>query len=442
LVRAGQVTYTYDAEDRLASFTTAAGRTSRLTVNPEPELSQVLVKTDSNGVVTRYVWGVGLLYEEVNGELRVNHYDHRGSTIAFTGPTGQVVGRIAYGPFGEIGERTGETDSIFLFGGLFGVLTSPNGLNYMRFRWYSPEIKRFLSPDSEFGDVDDPSSFNPYTYAANNPVTLTDPNGQFWNILVGAIAGAAITAASDLIFTGKLGPPERYVVAAVAGAAIGACFGVCGAVATLAVGAGSGFLGGVGVAGASALIQGREADAGDVLQGGLEGAVIGAELGFGAGGVGKAAGTAGRAASAASRGARFSRASSVLTRVPGRASLAARQAARVLRPAGRAVKRLPGRALRPRPAAGRFSGAFRRQAGRAGTFEAEAAAARRLASRNGLRVRFRETRVGANQRGLSNLNNGRQATSGQYRHRSQYTADRSRAGRAPENKPNNEMATF
>ena len=134
LVRAGQVTYTYDAEDRLASFTNASGQTSRLTVNPEPELSQVLVKTDSNGVVMRYVWGVGLLYEEVGGEIRVNHYDHRGSTIAFTGLTGQVVGRIAYGPFGQIGERTGETDSIFLFGGLFGVVSDPNGLNYMRFR--------------------------------------------------------------------------------------------------------------------------------------------------------------------------------------------------------------------------------------------------------------------------------------------------------------------
>jgi RHS repeat-associated protein len=327
---------------------------------------------------------------------------------------------------------------------LFGVVSDPNGLNYMRYRWYAPQIKRFLSPDSDFGDLDDPSSLNPYTYAANNPVTLTDPNGEFWNIIVGAIAGAAITAASDLIFNGRLGPPERYVTAAVAGAAIGACFGVCGAVATLAVGTGTGFLGGGAVAGASSLIQGRGIDGGDVLQGALEGAAVGAELGFGGGaGSGAAARGAGKAASAASRGARFSRASSVLSRVPGRPSLAARQAARVVRrPAGRAVTRLPGRALRPRPSAGRFSGAFRREAGRRGTYEAEAGAARRLISRNGRRVRFRDTRVGARQAGRSNLNRGRQGTSGQYRHRSQYTADRSRAGRAPENKPNNEMATF
>jgi len=379
----------------------------------------------------------------VDGEIRVNHYDHRGSTIAFTGPTGQVVGRIAYGPFGQIGEKSGEANSIFLFGGLFGVVTDPNGLNYMRFRWYSPGIKRFLSPDSEFGDLDDPSSLNPYTYAANNPVTLTDPNGQFWNILVGAVAGAAITAASDLIFTGKLGPPERYVTAAVAGAAIGACFGVCGAVATLALGTTTGFAGGGVVAGASSLLRGEGIDGGAVLEGALEGAVVGAELGFVGGGAGAAARGAGKAASAASRGARFSRASSVLTRVPARPSLAARQAARVVRrPAGRAVTRLPGRALRPRPAAGRFTGAFRQQAGRARTVQRETAAARRLISRSGRRVRFRDTRVGARQAGRRNLNQGRQGTSGQYRQRSQYAADRSRAGRAPENKPNNEMATF
>ena len=172
--------------------------------------------------------------------------------------------------------------------------------------------------------------------------------------------------------------------------------------------------------------------------------MVGAELGFGAGGVGGAAARgAGKAASAASRGARFSRASSVLSRVPARPSLAARQAARVVRrPAGRALTRLPGRALRPRPAAGRFSGAFRQQAGRARTVQREAAAARRLISRGGRRVRFRDTRVGANQGGRSNLNRGRQGTSGQYSHRSQYTATRKRAGKAPENKPNNEMATF
>jgi hypothetical protein len=98
-----------------------------------PDLWQVVAKIDTSG--TRYVWGLGLLYEELsNGSIRVFHYDMRGNTVAFSNSQGAVVGQVSYGPFGEMGDREGQTDSLFLFGGMFGVITHPSGLNYMRFR--------------------------------------------------------------------------------------------------------------------------------------------------------------------------------------------------------------------------------------------------------------------------------------------------------------------
>jgi RHS repeat-associated protein len=75
--------------------------------------------------------------------------------------------------------RTGNSESLFLFSGLFGVLTDPNRLAYMRYRWYSPEIHRFINQDAHFGSITDAGSLNRYSYAGSNPVTRGDPKGEF-----------------------------------------------------------------------------------------------------------------------------------------------------------------------------------------------------------------------------------------------------------------------
>ena len=78
----------------------------------------------------------------------------------------------------------------FLFGGQLGVMTDPAGLNYMRFRWYSPHARRFLSEDARLGDISMPGSLNRYSYGGNNPVSMVDPSGEFG--FIGALV--AVTA--------------------------------------------------------------------------------------------------------------------------------------------------------------------------------------------------------------------------------------------------------
>jgi hypothetical protein len=47
-----------------------------------------------------------------------------------------------------------------------------------RARDYSANIGRFMTMDTFEGDQEDPQSLHKYVYCANNPVNLTDPNGE------------------------------------------------------------------------------------------------------------------------------------------------------------------------------------------------------------------------------------------------------------------------
>ena len=289
LLSAGNVSYSYNPEDQLVRFGVNNQRTD-LVLSPSGDLAQVIESTkftDSSSSSTYYVYGIGLVYEVTGSQVRVYHYDQRGSTTAFSGPSGTVTGRVQYGPFGEISERTGETDSLFLFCGLYGVITGPNGLNYMRYRWYSPQIKRFVNADAHYGDIVLPNSLNRYAYTGNNPVMRVDPGGEFWNLIVGALIGGvvntAIKIASDAISGKKIDFTSGDYWAEIGGAfASGAVTGAC-------IGSGAGIA-------AGALCGAAGASLGYLTTAGLKGDQVNTEqLAFEAG-VGGLTGAAGAAA--------------------------------------------------------------------------------------------------------------------------------------------------
>ncbi len=287
LIRAGFINFTSDIENRLNGWQTETESVSFTTLGGAGG-SQILVSKSSTGTTTRYVYGVGLAYEEVDGQIAVHHYDERGNTVALSGPTGVVSGTIAYSPFGEVIERTGNTDTIFQHGGLFGVVTAPNGLNYMRLRWYSPEMKRFLSLDSVIGDIRLPSTLNRYAYAGNNPINFNDPQGEFLNVIVGAVSGAVLGAVIELgsaAITGDL-DWNRVAAAAIGGAVAGGIAGAgpAGWVGTVLVGVGAGAAGAFAETGFTALFNDEKLDWDDVGRNVAIGAVTGgATAGIGKG---------------------------------------------------------------------------------------------------------------------------------------------------------------
>ena len=65
----------------------------------------------------------------------------------------------------------------FLYNGRCGVITDDNGFYYMRQRYYSPELNRFVNQDVIRGSLDNSQSLNRYSYVQGNPVSYTDPFG-------------------------------------------------------------------------------------------------------------------------------------------------------------------------------------------------------------------------------------------------------------------------
>ena len=114
---------------------------------------------------------------ETAGTLTVYHCDLRGSVRTVTDQTGTVTDRYSYSLYGERTHDTGDGDHIFGYCGRDGVITERDGLLYMRARYYSPELKRFISADSVIGNLSSTPSLNRYAYANGNPVTQIDPFG-------------------------------------------------------------------------------------------------------------------------------------------------------------------------------------------------------------------------------------------------------------------------
>jgi RHS repeat-associated protein len=175
LSNAGGVTNTYDPAGNRVGVTIGTNIT-RFVVNPNANLPQVLMRI-KNGVTNYYVYGPGLLYQVTETATGTNtltyHFDYRGSTIALSGDNGVVTDRIEYSLYGLTTYRAGTSDTPFLFNGKFGVMTDPDGLLYMRARFYNPYLCRFISADpSGFG-----GGLNFYAYANANPVSYLDPFG-------------------------------------------------------------------------------------------------------------------------------------------------------------------------------------------------------------------------------------------------------------------------
>ena len=179
LVSADGHTYTYNAEDvRIRNL--CADEDTTYTYDTNCKLSKLLMKT-TNGVVTKYVYGRGLIGEEVNNAFKTYHFDARGSTIAITDASENITDTFAYDTYGKCISHTGTSAVIFGYNGRDGVVTDDNGLIYMRARYYSPAMKRFVNADIVAGEISNAVTLNRFAYANGNPVSFVDPFG-LWSL--------------------------------------------------------------------------------------------------------------------------------------------------------------------------------------------------------------------------------------------------------------------
>jgi len=201
LISVGTTQYSYDAEGTRISQNNNGDTTTYIT-NKNTSLSQLLVKQNSDGTETIYVYGLGLISQETKtgatySNYRAYQFDNRGSALSLTNQSGEITDRFFFDPYGELIGRHGNTDTIFMYVGKYGVQTDNNGLLYMRARYYNTDIKRFVNVDP----IRD--GLNWYGYVEGDPVNKIDPTGldsyMFYNPDTFGFTDSYITAwQSDL----------------------------------------------------------------------------------------------------------------------------------------------------------------------------------------------------------------------------------------------------
>jgi RHS repeat-associated protein len=226
-VKAGNTTYSFDADGNLIKEETADS-TTNYSYDDENRLTQLSrgpdtwryfydalgnrTATSENGTITRHIIdpaGLGNLVGEYDGSNNlIAHYDHgygllsrmdaEGSAAYYTfdamgnvqqmiTAAGTVANTYCYEPFGSLLSSIQTIPNRFQYAGEAGVTKDPGGLTFMRARFYSSQLGRFLTADPLTSGIE-PDSMN---YALNAPTLFIDPSGLMI-IGAGAIIGGTV----------------------------------------------------------------------------------------------------------------------------------------------------------------------------------------------------------------------------------------------------------
>jgi RHS repeat-associated protein len=187
----GTRTYEWDAENRLVAVKEGANTLASYTYDGKGRRSvssssgtvRTNVYADSDVVSERVSTGVTVEYfhppagideplgkRDNLGATRFYVSDHLGSVAEITEPSGAVVTRRLYDPFGTL--LSGDAERGYAFTGR--EWEPETSLHYYRARYYDARLGRFLSMDPAGAA----GGTNPYRYVENNPLTHFDPTGR------------------------------------------------------------------------------------------------------------------------------------------------------------------------------------------------------------------------------------------------------------------------
>ncbi|MGW2819101.1 RHS repeat domain-containing protein [Streptomyces sp. NPDC001415] len=190
----------YDADGERLIHRAADGSTTlylgdtELTVDKDGKQSAARYYEHPDGAVTVRTAQDG---DGTNGKGKLNLQltDHHGSGTTQVGldQEGLPVERRQLTPFGT--NRGAKPSSWAGNRGFVGGREDENtGLTQLGSREYDPATGRFISVDPVI-DFGIPQQMNPYAYANNAPVAESDPDGNFFPILIGIAARIAVQAA-------------------------------------------------------------------------------------------------------------------------------------------------------------------------------------------------------------------------------------------------------
>lgn len=120
------------------------------------------------------VIGTALCSAAQSKDVTYYYTDPQGTVLAETDAQGSILAATDFSPFGRPAIRSG-MDDVYA-----GHLTeNETGLVYMKARYYDPVVGRFVSRDPVPTHAGDVISTNAFAYVGNNPLSRTDPSGQY-----------------------------------------------------------------------------------------------------------------------------------------------------------------------------------------------------------------------------------------------------------------------
>jgi RHS repeat-associated protein len=188
--------------------------------------------------------------------------DHLGSLLTLTAPNGTVILDQNFDAWGRLRHPANwdyvnvPAPTSYLYRGFTGHehLTNFNLIN-MNGRMYDPVVGRVLSVDNYVQNPFRTQDFNRYSYARNNPLVYSDPDGEWIHIVIGAALGGVINLGVKAL-QGKIHNFKDGAVAFGIGAAAGAITAATGGLATSALGLSAASFAGGAVAGATGAATG------------------------------------------------------------------------------------------------------------------------------------------------------------------------------------------
>ncbi|SDF96632.1 RHS repeat-associated core domain-containing protein [Methanolobus vulcani] len=133
-----------------------------------------------NGTATSYFFRDDeRIAKETSGDMEWYLSDHLGSTTLLINESGFEVERTEYYPYGEV-----QSGGLEKYGFTGQENDADTELMYYGARYYSPEYRIFVQPDTMLPDLYNPQSLNRYAYCLNNPVKYTDPSGHFVDYVI------------------------------------------------------------------------------------------------------------------------------------------------------------------------------------------------------------------------------------------------------------------
>ena len=180
---------------------------------------KLLRETISDGTTTKTLDftydNVGMPYSLIynSGTTTTTYYyitNLQGDVMYLADASGNEVAAYDYDPYGKIISATGTMAAVnpLRYRGYY--YDTETGFYYLQSRYYDPEICRFINGDKYSATATGFLGYNMFAYCNNNPIIAADYDGEWLNIVIGAVVGAVIGAATTAIDAYKTGGWDAF----------------------------------------------------------------------------------------------------------------------------------------------------------------------------------------------------------------------------------------